>query len=114
VRITFKNKKGMKILITGGAGYVGYSLITAMAADNSIDEIILYDNLLHNNFNVFIGTEKLSKVRFIKGDILDPFNLEKAMDNVDVVIHLAAFVSLPYNHLQNFQFEQINCWGSLN
>jgi UDP-glucose 4-epimerase len=36
------------------------------------------------------------------------------LEDVEIVFHLAAFVSQPYNHLQNLQYEQVNRWGTLN
>ncbi len=104
----------MRILITGGAGYLGSSLVNFLNDNDHVNEIIIYDNLSANNYNIFFGNKKLNKLRFIKGDILDSYNLVKAIKEVDTLIHLAAFVSYPYNHLQNLQYEQINCWGSLN
>lgn len=104
----------MRILITGGSGYLGSSLVNFLNDNDHVNEIIIYDNLSANNYNIFFGNKKLNKLRFIKGDILDSYNLVKAIKEVDTLIHLAAFVSYPYNHLQNLQYEQINCWGSLN
>lgn len=103
----------MNILITGGAGYIGNALVSQLATIASVSSIVVYDNLSHNNTGFFFGADKLQHVRFIKGDILDAYKLEKAMQNADVVLHLAAHVVFPYNHLQNLQYEQINRWGSL-
>lgn len=104
----------MKILLTGGAGYVGYSLVRALHRRPEISQIKVYDNLSRTGFNFFTGTEKLPKVQFIKGDILDTDRLKGALEETDVVYHLAAFVSQPYNHLQNLQYEQVNRWGTLS
>lgn len=104
----------MNILLTGGAGYVGYSLARALHNLPEVDEILIYDNLSRTGFNFFTGVQKRPKIRFIKGDILDSDRLTEALDGVDVVYHLAAFVSQPYNHLQNLQYEQVNRWGTLS
>ncbi len=103
----------MKIVITGGAGYVGNSLAIALNASQLVNEIVIYDNLSRGDFNFFFGRERLQKVRFVKGDILDSYHLESALTDADTLIHLAAHVAFPFNHLQNLQYEQINRWGTL-
>lgn len=104
----------MKILVTGGAGYVGQSLLPLLNRKDSITEIIVYDNLSTSNLSFFIGEEFLEKVRFIKGDILNYDLLKKCIDQVDAVYHLASYTSHAYTYAQNIQFEQINQWGTLN
>ena len=106
----------MRVLITGGCGYIGYSLLKFLLPQISIDEIILYDNLYRRNSNFFLG-EKLShasKVSFVRGDILDNFSLEKAIAKVDVVIHLAAKASTPFADSNAHAFDQVNNWGTAN
>lgn len=103
----------MKILITGGAGYIGTELINALDALDKVHEIVVYDNLSRGNFNLFIGVNKLSdKVSFIDGDILDTRKLEKALNGVDVVYHLAAKVTTPFDERHAHEFEQVNHWGT--
>jgi UDP-glucose 4-epimerase len=104
----------MKVLVTGGAGYIGNALVSALQLEDDIDEVIIYDNLCHANNGALFGKDKLTKVTFVKADILDSYELEKALKGVDTVIHLAAHVAFPYNHLQNLQYDQINRWGTLN
>lgn len=44
----------MKVLITGGAGYIGYALAEKLALQPEISEIIIYDNLSRQNQYVFL------------------------------------------------------------
>lgn len=73
---------------------------------------MVYDNLSRNNYNLFTDFSGLTKVQFIKGDILDGRSLAKALQNIDVVYHLAAIVTTPFADSQVHQFEQVNHWGS--
>ena len=104
----------MKVLITGGAGYIGSELVNELANNKAIEEIVIYDNLIRGNFNFFIGIRKVENqnVRFIKGDILDSRKLIKALEGIDVVYHLAANVTTPFADQNPHFFEQVNHWGS--
>ena len=104
----------MKVLITGGAGYIGNELVYNLAGDKNIDEIVIYDNLNKGNYNLFTGLRKMPhhNIRFIKGDILDGRKFRKALDGIDVVYHLAANVTTPFADQNPQFFEQINHWGT--
>ena len=104
----------MKILITGAAGYIGTSLVDKLHTYSEVEKITVLDNLSRPDINFFFSSTPLSKVDFIKGDILDSFGMEKIMKDIDVVVHLAGFVAQPFNHHQNLQYEQVNTWGSLS
>lgn len=104
----------MKILITGGAGYIGTELCYKLAALDFISEIIIYDNLSRPNYNLFIGVQKFpnNKIRFEHGDILDSRKLKKVLKGVDAVYHLAAKVTTPFSDQNPHLFEQVNHWGT--
>ena len=105
----------MKVVITGGAGYIGSQLVYELAQDASITEILVYDNLSGGNYNLFtshlnkIGVDKIS---FIAGDLLDSRKLGAALKGTDVVYHLAAKRSKPFSNVDSHFFEQVNHWGT--
>ena len=45
----------MKVLVTGGAGYMGTELINLLVANDSVEQVIIYDNLSRLNYNLFLG-----------------------------------------------------------
>ena len=104
----------MKILITGGAGYIGTELTHQLLHNPEVSEIIIYDNLSRKNFNLFLGHNKLpdKRIRFVMGDILDSYKLRKIIAEVDVVYHLAAKVLTTFSNDDPHLFEQVNHWGS--
>lgn len=106
----------MRVLITGGCGYVGHSVLQHLLTDQSISHVSLYDNLYRKNTNFFLGDKftQSHKIEFLKGDILDNYSLTKAMKNIDIVIHLAAKVSTPFTDNQVHEFDQVNNWGTAN
>ena len=101
----------MKILITGGAGYIGTELITALNANKEVDSIIVYDNLSRKNFNFFTNGTLGNKVRFVEGDLLDSRKLRQSIKDVDVVFHLGALTDKNPS-LDSHLFEQVNHWGT--
>ncbi len=104
----------MKVLVTGGAGYIGTELITLLIANSEVDKVIVYDNLSRPNFNMFLGLrlQKHQKISFVKGELLDTRALKKILKDVDVVYHLAAKVTTPFANADAHAYEQINHWGT--
>lgn len=82
-----KNK--IKVLVTGGAGYVGSATVRHLLAKNY--EVYVIDNLMQGGDGVscFIG---YPGYYFIKGDISDEKLLSELIKKVDYVVHLAAIV----------------------
>ncbi|MTI22679.1 NAD-dependent epimerase/dehydratase family protein [Fulvivirga sp. RKSG066] len=104
----------MKVLITGGAGYIGTELVNQLSHRSDVEEIIIYDNLSRSNFNVFLGTPlpNGARVKFVQGELLDSRNLKKHLKGVDVVYHLAAKVTTPFANTDPHFYEQVNHWGT--
>ena len=104
----------MRVLITGGAGYLGTELAYRLAERNDVSEVVIYDNLARPNYNLFIGHRKFpeNKVLFIKGDLLDSRKLRSSLQGIEVVYHLAAKVTKPFSDHKPHLLEQVNHWGT--
>lgn len=104
----------MKILITGGAGYVGYSVVRKLLDDlDRVHSITIYDNLSRKNYSFFTEAKFDHKpVKLIQGDILDGRSLQKALEGIDCVVHLAAKVTTPFADADAHSFDQVNHWGT--
>jgi nucleoside-diphosphate-sugar epimerase len=81
----------MKYLVTGGAGFIGSHIVTALVERG--DEVRVYDNLSTGKAANLAHLGK--RVELMQGDLLDPKQLEKAVVGVDVVFHQAAMASVP-------------------
>jgi len=82
----------MKILVTGGAGYLGSVLVGKLLS--LCYEVIVLDKLSFNQTSLLQYTSN-SKFKFIYGDVRNEQLLEKLCDEVDVIIPLAAIVGFP-------------------
>lgn len=104
----------MKILITGGAGYVGTRLTKILLTHSEIEEIVIYDNLSKSHNNFFLGNrfQNGHKLRAVQGDILDSRLLKKCLKGIDIVLHLAAKVTTPFANSDPHFYEQVNHWGT--
>ncbi len=82
----------MKILVTGGAGYLGSILVPVLL--NKGYEVIVYDNLIYKQLTL-LDLCNNTNFDFIHSDVRDRENLIKYINEVDVIIPLAAIVGFP-------------------
>jgi len=81
---------GKRILITGGAGFIGSHLVKAIADDN---EVVILDNLRRNALQP-AGLDTHKNVTLMEGDVLDYRNVQQAMSGCTHVVHLASIAGV--------------------
>jgi nucleoside-diphosphate-sugar epimerase len=82
----------MRILVTGGAGYIGCVLVPQLLENGY--QVRVLDNLIYNGTGLLSHFHK-PRFDFVKGDIRDVETVKDAMRGCDIVIHLAAIVGFP-------------------
>jgi CDP-paratose 2-epimerase len=110
----------MKILVTGGAGFVGSHVAEYYAGKGN--DVVVLDNLLRWEIfkgalgNIYFNWDRLKRfpnVSLIKGDIRNPEDIKKAGD-VDVIIHAAAQVAVTTSMKDPKLDFEINALGTFN
>jgi UDP-glucose 4-epimerase len=80
--------KNKKILVTGGAGFIGSHLVKELADNN---EVVVLDNLLRGNK---IPSDTFKKIEFHKADVCDLEAVLKASNGCDLIFHFAAILGV--------------------
>ena len=103
--------EGKRVLITGGAGFIGSALAERLVERN---QVVLFDRTFEAQSAPLSSAWGHSNLETIAGDILDPTAVEVAVDGVDVVIHLAAIVGVKSVLSRGRETIEVNFIGTSN
>lgn len=103
--------KFKRILITGGAGFIGSHLAERFCEES---EVVLLDSFRRDSLAWAPQLRSHRAVRVITGDILDPVSLAPAFEGVDAVIHAAAIAGVSSYYGESLRTLQVNILGTVN
>jgi NAD dependent epimerase/dehydratase len=108
-------KSGMRVLVTGADGFIGSHLTEALVRNGYEVRAFVY----YNSFNSWgwldhCADDVKGKFEVFAGDIRDPHGVKKAMNGCDAVIHLAAFIAIPFSYHSPDSYVDTNIKGTLN
>lgn len=104
--------KGYKILVTGGAGFIGSNLIEELL--NKKNKVVCLDNFATGKRENLQGFKNNSDFILIEGDIRNLEDCKKATEKVDFVLHQAALGSVPRSVNDPITSNDVNVSGFLN
>jgi len=103
-----------KILVTGGAGFIGSNLVSSLLNDERVDKVRVLDNLttgFMKNFSPYLSHPGF---QFIEGDIRNYDTCLKACEGIDIISHQAALGSVPRSIKDPLTTNEVNITGTLN
>jgi UDP-N-acetylglucosamine/UDP-N-acetylgalactosamine 4-epimerase len=104
----------MRVLVTGGAGFIGSNLVEHLLQKDEVQLVRVLDNLATGsakNLDEFTGHPKFE---FIQGDIRDYQSCLQASDGMDLISHQAALGSVPRSINDPLTSNEVNVTGTLN
>lgn len=103
-----------KILVTGGAGFIGSNLVEELLNDNDVSLVRVLDNLATGSLKNIEPFHADKRFEFIEGDIRDYDTCLQACDGIDFISHQAALGSVPRSINDPLTSNNVNITGTLN
>lgn len=104
----------MKVLVTGGAGFIGSNLVAALLSDDGISAVKVLDNLETGSYANIAPFRNQEKFEFIEGDIRNYSICAGASEGMDMLFHQAALGSVPRSVADPITTNEVNISGTLN
>jgi len=104
----------MNILITGGIGYIGSEMIRRFANSVNIQSVNILDNCSSQRYASLFCVESIKPYRFIDGDILNTEDLERALEGIDTIVHLAGITNAQKTFDNSEEVHKVNYLGTKN
>jgi len=103
----------VKILVTGGAGFIGSNFVRHVLTAHPDDGVVNFDKLTYaGNLENLRDVEKDPRYRFVRGDIGDRAQVLEAMEGVDAVVHFAAETHVDRSNAGAAEFLSTNVTGT--
>lgn len=99
----------MKVVVTGGAGFIGANLCRHLGASRGVEAVVALDDLSTGFAANLDGVE----ATLVEGTILDPGVLDAAFDGAASVVHLAAVPSVPRSLADPMRSHEVNATGTV-
>jgi len=104
----------MKVLVTGGAGFIGSNLVKSLIQDQRISKVKVLDNLETGNLTNLASVLGNKKFEFIEGDIRNYALCLGVSEGMDIISHQAALGSVPRSVADPLTTHEVNATGTLN
>ena len=104
----------MRILVTGGAGFIGSNLVEHLLNKPGVELVRVMDNLATGNKKNIGEFESNPKFEFVQGDIRDYETCLKSCEDIDLISHQAALGSVPRSINDPLTTNEVNIAGTLN
>ncbi|MEP7373386.1 MAG: SDR family oxidoreductase [Chitinophagaceae bacterium] len=104
----------MRILVTGGAGFIGSNMVEQLLQDKRVSFVRVLDNLATGSLQNLSDFSNDPRFEFLEGDIRQFDTCLEACENIDVITHQAALGSVPRSIKDPLTTNDVNITGTLN
>jgi NAD dependent epimerase/dehydratase len=106
---------GQKILVTGAGGFIGSHLVDELLRQGAIVRAMVRYNSGSSIGNLsFLAPDRQEALEIAAGNIEDSDFMLRAVEGMDIVLHLAALIAIPYSYLAPRSYVRTNVEGALN
>jgi dTDP-glucose 4,6-dehydratase len=105
----------VRVLVTGADGFIGSHLVEMLVREGyETRAFVMYNSVNSWGWLDQAPSDVAEQFEVVAGDIRDPRGIEDAMKNVDIVLHLAALIAIPFSYHSPDAYVQTNVTGTLN
>jgi NAD dependent epimerase/dehydratase len=107
--------RGKKVFVTGAGGFLGSHLVERLVSLGAqVRALVRYNSRNDQGLLEFLPADIKENVAVVAGDLTDAHSINRALNGVEVVFHLAALIGIPYSYIAPAQYVAVNCGGTLN
>jgi dTDP-glucose 4,6-dehydratase len=115
VDLMLNRLRGKRLLVTGADGFIGSHLTEALVSHGAkVRAIAVYNSFNSRGWLDETAAEVQDEIDVVAGDIRDPHFVREVTNGCDIVLHLAAVISIPYSYVSPQSYIETNVVGTLN
>jgi NAD dependent epimerase/dehydratase len=109
------NWQNERVLVTGGAGFIGSHLTEKLVELGAKVKVLVHYNSRNDwGYLEYLQNDTLDEIEILQGDIQDPYSVKKAVGKCKIVFHLASLIAIPYSYVAPASYVETNVKGTLN
>jgi dTDP-glucose 4,6-dehydratase len=106
---------GRRVLVTGAGGFIGGHLVERLVREGARTRaLVRYNSRNERGTLDWLPPETLEEVEVLLGELRDVESVGRAVEDVDIVLHLGAQIAIPYSYVSPRDFVETNVVGALN
>ncbi len=107
------NWQGKKVLVTGAGGFIGSHLAERLCTEGASVRALVHYNALGSR-GWLDHSAQSGDMEIVAGDVADADSVRQVVKDIDIVLHLAALIAIPYSYVAPASYVRTNINGTLN